>query len=186
MENGVIEKKKYSGFIIWLIILSLLVVGLGGYIVYDKLLSQSNNIVKNNNDDNENNGEINKDNQAPAQTKTVLICKTDLAETEKLTLSSVTKIEFLNNIFITYEQTDTIKYKNIADYNDAKFNYPDYEVPDKEFDEKDLTVKLFYGTVYGTPSGLDEKFRGKTLEQIKEYMETASDVNIKKVCSIEN
>ena len=38
MENGIVKERKNTGLIICLVILLLMVVGLGGYIDYDKLL----------------------------------------------------------------------------------------------------------------------------------------------------
>ena len=50
-------EKKNTGLIVLVIILSLLVVGLGGFIVYDKVLS--NNEVENNDNNEINNDENN-------------------------------------------------------------------------------------------------------------------------------
>lgn len=48
MEN--IEKKKNSGVLIIIIVLTLLVVGLGGYIIYDKVFNEFDTEEKGNND----------------------------------------------------------------------------------------------------------------------------------------
>ena len=62
-------EKKNTGLIVLVVILSLLVVGLGGYIVYDKVLSKEdsninngvkdNDNIQNNTDNNENNNTSN-------------------------------------------------------------------------------------------------------------------------------
>jgi len=51
-------KKKNTGLIVLVIVLSLLVVGLGGFIIYDKVLSNNNSIEKTNKEEqNDNNSE---------------------------------------------------------------------------------------------------------------------------------
>ena len=42
------EEKKNSGVFIIVFILALCVIGLAGYVVYDKVLSKNNNVVDNN------------------------------------------------------------------------------------------------------------------------------------------
>ena len=40
------EEKKNTGLIVLVVILSLLIVGLGGYVIYDKVVSKNNNVPK--------------------------------------------------------------------------------------------------------------------------------------------
>ena len=56
------ETKENKAFIVWLAVLSLLVLGLGGYIVYDKFLSNNDTEEKDDvNDENENENDSDSD-----------------------------------------------------------------------------------------------------------------------------
>lgn len=65
-------EKKNTGLIVLVIILSILVVGLGTIVIYDKALSKENskNVINNNNENNSNN-EINNENQNPIKNNNI-------------------------------------------------------------------------------------------------------------------
>jgi len=54
-------KKKNTGLIVLVIVLSLLVVGLGGFIIYDKVLNKNNEVIEKNNNSAEEKNENNID-----------------------------------------------------------------------------------------------------------------------------
>jgi len=194
MENEIIKGRKNTSLIIWLVILSLLIVGLCGYIVYDKLLSQDNDTVEldindtvenNNNPSNQettkNNNDNNQDDKITNPVKTVLICNSEQKKENNHIWSYTIKIEFVNNVFSTYEMIRTYKYENSKDYNNVK-KYIDERTAG--FDDNNLIIKEYSGHIYELFDGTDELFKDKTIEQVKYQQEAVADIKV--VCSIQN
>ena len=190
MENGIIKRKNTTGFIITIIILFLMVAGLSGFIVYDKVLSRSveksEDITTTTTTKQENNNDPvgrSTTTTKKATAKTTLICNSDeIPSWNEAMWSYTVKVEFTNDVLTNYENIDTYKYENAKIYNAYKKDYLSKNF--FEFDDNNLIIREFEGFEYGMPIERKEGFKTKTLEQMKNSLEN-SQVGIT-VCTIQN
>jgi hypothetical protein len=119
------EYRKNTGLIILIVVLSILVLGLGVYIVYDKVLSD-NSDNKVNNNSNKNNSEYKLEDYViiQKQTKEMMLSQ---GVQQRYTMFNFSKIEFKNIdeslVKNFYEQQNSEMAKINNDYDSAKSSY---------------------------------------------------------------
>ena len=163
-------EKKNTGLVVLVIILSLLVLGLGGYIVYDKLLSENNEEIPKD----ENNNKIVEDNVENEmqqntsfnsnwinyllsthilEAKISRLRSVDLGDDYDLNKTVTISMNDLKNILTDLEDNKLIKtYSNGRGGPDK-----DHLTIKYEYNEKIYKFEIFYGSISVT--SLDEELK---------------------------
>ena len=163
MENGIVKERKNTGLVVVIVVLAVMVIGLGGFVVFDKVLR--GDVVEGLSTTTVTTGKAETTTAATSE-KTVLVCESEKVKEKIYTRSYTANIEFVNDIFTNYEFVETLKYDNATNYRDAKHAYITYnELYHVEYDDGDFVIKVVGGTAYGTLEG--NSYIGENLAQVK-------------------